>query len=635
MLFSSTTLVAAVVAAVWCSRAGTGVEALGCKGGDTFHGGGDGCNLNSVTCTQEACEEEMGGVWTEECPDPAPECDPLAPSADDPSCTGPPVAMDRFGKKLYPRKILATEKVFDDPGVGGVYTHITVELCPEESSLTQGIDAGFGDYYRLAVLPSWCTVRDWTPIPGVTYSQMYKCDGARSYSPVNPANVHNAQFIIKVATSGDGSCCECTPNVDCQFGFSEFIQYQKVGDSILMSAVPDHAGTEDSTHYVYKPNFDYEIPGKGPYTINFIGQGVALTELNVNAFSQLLNPLFPDGDFSNIQDINYLWANSYWNSSAWVFAPMGDNDDISRSFIRDGLQNGIRFNLMNSISREDVPQAEWPRTDVNVIGQAFNLTNTTNQDPNIKWFVVGSSGYKSSIYPQILEWGFDMYPCSDAAAKKGYPYCGPNALYEWEAPGAAGLKNRPRSMMWQYYESLPPVPTMDIPTTAEALGFTTLVAATKAANTIAFLSDPPNPGPLTVFAPSNEAFARLGDELLGCLLLPQYVLILQGILSYHVTYGEVLAGDLTNEQVIMMSDRRDILIEIDGGSVMINGKSKVERADIMATNGVIHAIDRVLVPPDTDVPAFLEACLATDAPRPTPPEKKKKKSKKNTPPPPP
>ena len=101
------------------------------------------------------------------------------------------------------------------------------------------------------------------------------------------------------------------------------------------------------SHYVYKPNFDYEIPGKGPYTINFIGQGVALTELNVNAFSQLLNPLFPDGDFSNIQDINYLWANSYWNSSAWVFAPMGDNDDISRSFIRDGLQNGIRFNLMN------------------------------------------------------------------------------------------------------------------------------------------------------------------------------------------------------------------------------------------------------------------------------------------------
>ena len=79
---------------------------------------------------------------------------------------------------------------------------------------------------------------------------------------------------------------------------------------------------------------------------------------------------------------------------------------------------------------------------------------------------------------------------------------GPNALYEWEAPGAAGLKNRPRSMMWQYYESLPPVPTMDIPTTAEALGFTTLVAATNAANTIAFLSDPPNPGPLTVFAPS-------------------------------------------------------------------------------------------------------------------------------------
>ena len=64
-MFASKTL--AAVAALWYSRAGTGVEALGCRGGDTFHGGGDGCNLNSVTCTQEECEDEMGGEWTDAC----------------------------------------------------------------------------------------------------------------------------------------------------------------------------------------------------------------------------------------------------------------------------------------------------------------------------------------------------------------------------------------------------------------------------------------------------------------------------------------------------------------------------------------------------------------------------------------
>merc|ERR1712238_432260 len=133
---------------------------------------------------------------------------------------------------------------------------------------------------------------------------------------------------------------------------------------------------------------------------------------------------------------------------------------------------------------------------------------------------------------------------------------------------------------------------------------------------VEFLSDPPNSGPFTVFAPSNAAFDSLGDELLGCLLQTENVLVLQEILSYHYTYGKVLAGDLTNEQYITMANGREIKIKYTlGCCVVINDKdSSSVGLDVPATNGVIHAIDNVLIPPGFSAPEFLEACLATDPP---------------------
>merc|ERR1712161_146651 len=137
-------------------------------------------------------------------------------------------------------------------------------------------------------------------------------------------------------------------------------------------------------------------------------------------------------------------------------------------------------------------------------------------------------------------------------------------------------------MMYEYYAAMGDEPTMDIPTTALAAGFTTLVAALQAAKMDMLLSDPPNPGPLTVFAPSNEAFASLGDELFGCLVQPENVLVLQEILSYHFTYGKVLAGDLTNDQMIPMANGKDIVVTIFPGGVLINnnpaGNSQVSLA---------------------------------------------------------
>merc|ERR1712238_468502 len=162
------------------------------------------------------------------------------------------------------------------------------------------------------------------------------------------------------------------------------------------------------------------------------------------------------------------------------------------------------------------------------------------------------------------------------------------------------------------------LPTMDIPTTALEIGFTTLVTALSAANSAVLLANPPNPGPLTVFAPSNEAFANLGADLTTCLFKPENVLVLQDILTYHYTYGKVLAEDLTHDQVIMMANGKDIKITIIPGGVIINDSSAVTLADVLATNGVIHAIDKVLIPPGLDVEGFLEVCLATDPPVPAP-----------------
>jgi len=94
-----------------------------------------------------------------------------------------------------------------------------------------------------------------------------------------------------------------------------FAYFAPVGTDFLLSAVSEHGGLDAHHHFVYKPNFSRD-PGSGPYTINIIGQGVAITELNILSTSELLEPFASDGSFSTITEINYLWANSYWSNAA-------------------------------------------------------------------------------------------------------------------------------------------------------------------------------------------------------------------------------------------------------------------------------------------------------------------------------
>ena len=125
--------------------------------------------------------------------------------------------------------------------------------------------------------------------------------------------------------------------------------------------------------------------------------------------------------------------------------------------------------------------------------------------------------------------------------------------------------------------------------------FSTLVAAITAANLGETLS---GEGPFTVFAPTNEAFAALPEGVLDALLLPENKDSLAKILTYHVVPGTVMAADITDGDVATVEGQTVMLSTANG--VTVNGAT-VLIADVAADNGVIHAIDAVLVPSDVDV----------------------------------
>merc|ERR1719215_842926 len=148
----------------------------------------------------------------------------------------------------------------------------------------------------------------------------------------------------------------------------------------------------------------------------------------------------------------------------------------------------------------------------------------------------------------------------------------------------------------------------DIPSTAIAAGsFNTLVAALSATDLVGALSEPN--GPFTVFAPTDEAFDALPDGLVTCLLEPDNKGALTSILTYHVVSGQVLSTDLEDGMTATTLQGEDVTVDLTDG-VMIND-SEVVMADVMTSNGVIHVIDAVLVPPSIDVAAFLETCSET------------------------
>lgn len=135
---------------------------------------------------------------------------------------------------------------------------------------------------------------------------------------------------------------------------------------------------------------------------------------------------------------------------------------------------------------------------------------------------------------------------------------------------------------------------LDIVDTAVANGsFTTLAAALQAAGLVDALKAE---GPFTVFAPTDEAFAKLPAGTIEELLKPENIEQLKSILLYHVVEGKVMAADVAGITSATALSGNDLAVKVDMGNVYIN-ESKVVLPDVEASNGVIHVIDTVLLPP--------------------------------------
>jgi len=134
---------------------------------------------------------------------------------------------------------------------------------------------------------------------------------------------------------------------------------------------------------------------------------------------------------------------------------------------------------------------------------------------------------------------------------------------------------------------------MNIVETAVANGsFNTLVAAVKAAGLVETLS---GTGPFTVFAPVDAAFDALPAGTVDTLVKPENKAQLTGILTYHVVAGKVMSSDLTDGMTATTVNGQTVTFKLTGGKVMVND-AEVIIADVDTDNGVIHAINAVLMP---------------------------------------
>lgn len=131
-----------------------------------------------------------------------------------------------------------------------------------------------------------------------------------------------------------------------------------------------------------------------------------------------------------------------------------------------------------------------------------------------------------------------------------------------------------------------------VDTAASAGSFNTLVAAIKAADLVETLK---GPGPFTVFAPTDEAFANLPDGTLDELLKPESKDKLTSILTYHVIAGKVSSMDVVKLNSAKTVNGKELKIKTKDGKVMVDN-ANVIKTDIKTSNGLIHVIDAVIIP---------------------------------------
>lgn len=136
--------------------------------------------------------------------------------------------------------------------------------------------------------------------------------------------------------------------------------------------------------------------------------------------------------------------------------------------------------------------------------------------------------------------------------------------------------------------------------------FDTLVAAVKAAGLVETLK---GEGPFTVFAPTDEAFAKIPKAKLDALLADKDALT--AVLTYHVVPGKIMSSDLIEKRLVSAKTVQGQAVDIDARTNVKVNNANVVKADIVGTNGVIHVIDSVILPPDLVSAAKSEATVAS------------------------
>ena len=173
------------------------------------------------------------------------------------------------------------------------------------------------------------------------------------------------------------------------------------------------------------------------------------------------------------------------------------------------------------------------------------------------------------------------------ADKQAGPFRLEVAWIRAEQGGAAG------SLLAAEQPDASPKPKDIVDTAVGAGSFKTLVAAVKAAGLVETLK---SPGPFTVFAPTDDAFAKLPKGTVESLLKPENKAKLVAILTYHVVAGKVLAADVVKVDSAKTVNGKTLPVKVKRGSVFV-GTAQVVKTDILCSNGVIHVIDSVLLPP--------------------------------------
>jgi uncharacterized surface protein with fasciclin (FAS1) repeats len=162
----------------------------------------------------------------------------------------------------------------------------------------------------------------------------------------------------------------------------------------------------------------------------------------------------------------------------------------------------------------------------------------------------------------------------------------------YQAAAAECANNRVAQIPKSFVATEAEKPKTIVETAAGIEDFSTLVAAVKAGDLVKTLS---GKGPFTVFAPTNEAFAKLPKGTVEELLKPENKKKLIAILTYHVVPGKVLAADVVKIKEAKTAQGGKVAVTVKDDEVMIND-AKVVKTDVECSNGVIHVIDSVLMP---------------------------------------